>query len=90
MEVAGGTWIAEWCHTWLWTLVQYTMPWAVSLHLGDNKLFIGPKHKIYAFSLFYLVNLIWYYYLSVKFVMWIVKQKIENKQKFIFIHAMLK
>ena len=31
-------------------------------------------------SWFYLVYLIWYYYLSVKFVIWIVKQKIENKQ----------
>ena len=30
-------------------------------------------------SWLYLVYLIWYYYLSVKFVMWIVKQKIENK-----------
>ena len=24
--------------------------------------------------------MIWYYYLSVKFVIWIVKQKIENKR----------
>ena len=31
-------------------------------------------------SWFYLVYLIWYYYLLVTFVMWIVKQKIENKQ----------
>ena len=30
-------------------------------------------------SWFYLVYLIWYYYLSVNFVVWIVKQKIENK-----------
>ena len=53
---------------------------AVSLRFGDDKLFIGPKHNIYTFSLFYLVFLIWHYQLSVKFVMWIVKQKIENKQ----------
>ena len=33
------------------------------------------QHMLY--SWFYLV---WYYYLSVKFVMWIVKQKIENKR----------
>ena len=33
--------------------------------LGDDKLFIGPKHNIYAFSWFYLVYLIWYYYLFV-------------------------
>ena len=52
--------------------------------LGDDKLFIGPKHNIYAFSWFYLVYLIWYYYLCVKFAMWIVKQKIENKQNLCF------
>ena len=55
---------------------QYTMPWAVSLSLGDDKLFFGPKHNIYAlfmilFGLFDLILL---------FVMWIVKQKIENKR----------
>ena len=33
-----------------------------SLHLGDNKLFIGLKHNIYTFSWFYLVNLIWDFY----------------------------
>ena len=56
------------------------MPQATSLCLGDNKLFIGPKHNIYALSYYYLVYLIWCHYLSVKFVMWIVKQKIEDKQ----------
>ena len=25
------------------------MPWAVSLSLGDDKLFFRPKHNIYAF-----------------------------------------
>ena len=49
----------------------------VSLSLSDDKLFIGPKHNIYAFSWFYLVNFIWCYNLSVKFVMLIVKRKIE-------------
>ena len=52
----------------------------MSRSLGNDKHFFGPKHNIYAFSWFYLVYLIWYYYLSVKFVIWIVKQKIENKQ----------
>ena len=58
------------------------MPWAVSLSLGDDKLFFRPKHNIYALFviLFGLFDLIWYYYLSVKFVMWILKQKIENKR----------
>ena len=66
-----GAWIAEWNHTRLWTLVCCAM----SLHLGDDKLFIGPKNNINAFSWFYLVYLIWYHYLSVQFVTWIVKQK---------------
>ena len=38
-------WIAEWCHTRLWTSVHWVMPWAVSLCLGDDKLFIRPKHN---------------------------------------------
>ena len=72
--------MAEWYHTWLWTLVWCAVPWAVGLSLGDNKLFIGPKQNIYAFSWFYLVYLIWYYYLSSCEL--IVKQNIENKQKY--------
>ena len=74
--------MAEWYHTWLWTLVWCAVPWAVGLSLGDNKLFIGPKQNIYAFSWFYLVYLIWYYYLSSCEL--IVKQNIENKQKSLF------
>ena len=27
---------------------RYAAPWAVSLSLGDVKLFFGPKHNIYA------------------------------------------
>ena len=55
---------------------RYATPWAVSLSLGDVKLFFGPKHNIYAlfmilFDLFDLILL---------FVMWIVKQKIEKKR----------
>ena len=65
--ILGGAWISEWYHTWLWSLVSCAMPWAVS------------SSRRTLSSLFYLVYLIWYYYLSVKFVMWIVKQKIENK-----------
>ena len=52
------------------------MPWAVSLSLGDDKLFFGPKHNIYALFMI----LFGLFDLSVKFVMWIVKQKIENKR----------
>ena len=77
-ELEWGVWIAEWYHTWLWSLVHCAMPWAESSSLDDDKLFFGPKHNIYDW--FYLVCLIWYFYLSVKFVMWIVKQKIENKR----------
>ena len=56
------------------------MPWAVHWSLGDNKHFFGPKQNIYAsfmilFGLFDLMLLF-----VCKFVMWIVKQKIENKQ----------
>ena len=74
-----GAWIAEWYHTWLWSSVHCAMPWAMSLSLGDDKLFFGPKHNIYAlfmilFGLFDLILLF-----DVKFVMWIVKQKIKNK-----------
>ena len=57
-----GVWIAEWYHTWLWSLVHCAMHWAVSLSLSDNKLFFGPKHNIYAlfmilFGLFDLILL---------------------------------
>ena len=31
------------------------MPWAVSLHLGDNKLFIRPKLSIYVFFMILIV-----------------------------------
>ena len=72
-----GAWIAVWYHTWLWSSVHCAMPWAVSLSLGDDKLFLDPNTISKLYSWFYLV---WYYYLSVKFVMWIVKQKIENKR----------
>ena len=46
-----------------------------------DKLFFGPKHNIYALFMILFGLFVWYYYLSVKFVMWIVKQKIENKIK---------
>ena len=72
-----GAWIAEFYHTWLWSSVHCAMPWAVSLSLGDDKLFLDPSTTSTLSSWFYLVYLIWYYYLSLKFVIWIVKQKIE-------------
>ena len=54
-----GAWIAEWSsHSTFehW----YAMPWAGSSSLGDDKLFFGPKHNIYAFFmiLFRLFDLI--------------------------------
>ena len=58
-------------------LVCCAMPWAVSSSLDDDKLFLDPRTTSILSSWFYLI---WYYYLSVKFVMWIVKQKIENKR----------
>ena len=58
------------------------MPWAVSSRLSDDKLFLDTNTTSMLSSWFYLVYLIWYYYLSVKFVMSIVKQKIENKRIF--------
>ena len=79
-----GTWIAEWS-SHLTFEHRYAMPWAMSSSLGDIKLFF-PSTTSMLYSWFYLVCLIWYYYLSVKFVMWIVKQKIENKRNlFIYI-----
>ena len=60
LMLEGGAWIAEWYHTWLWSSVYCAMPWAVSLILGDDKLFFRPKHNIYAFFmiLFGLFDLI--------------------------------
>ena len=54
-------WIAEWSSHSTFEH-QYTTPWAVSLSLGDVKLFFGPKHNIYAlfmilFDLFDLILL---------------------------------
>ena len=72
--------IAEWYHNRLWPSVHGDMPWAMSSSLSDGKLFLDPSTTSKLYSWFYLVCLIWYYYLSVKFVMWIVKQKIENKR----------
>ena len=49
--------------------------------------FLDPSTTSMLYLWFYLVYLVWYYYLSVKFVMWIVKQKIENKRNF-FLNVM--
>ena len=40
-----GACIAEWYHTWLWSVEQ----WAMGSSLGDDKLSIGPKHNVYTF-----------------------------------------
>ena len=68
-----GAWIAEWSsHS--------------TLNIGTLRPEFEPRwHQILfrsqaQHSWFYLICLIRYYYLSVKFVMWIVKQKIENKR----------
>ena len=68
------TWIAE----WIWTLVHCAMPTAMKLCLSDNKLFFRSKHNNYAFSWLNLVYLIRHDYLSVKFVMQIENQKINE------------
>ena len=56
-----GAWIAKWSsHS---TFEHWcAMPWAMSSSLGDNKLFFGHKHNIYAlfmmlFGLFDLILL---------------------------------
>ena len=70
--VLGCTWIAK----WLWTLVCCTMPWAMSLSLGGNKLFIVPKPNINAlFGLFELISLFFCQIFH-------VKQKIQRKRFF--------
>ena len=50
--------------------------------LGSTNSFSDPSTTSTLSSWFYLVYLIWYFYLSLKFVMWIVKQKIEIIRKF--------
>ena len=51
--------------------------------------FSDPSTTSTLSSWFYLVYLIWCYYLSLKFAMWIVKQKIGNKQKIKTLYAIL-
>ena len=70
-------WIAESYHTRLWSSVHWAMPKASVM----TNSFSDPSTTSMLYSWFYLV---WYYYLSVKFVMWIVKQKIENKRNLFF------
>ena len=56
-------------------------PWAMSLCLSDNKLFFRPKaQNLHIFHDFYWMYLIWYYCLSVKFVieLWNRKLKVTN------------
>ena len=61
-----------------WHAAPCSGPWVWALGITNS--FSYPSTSCMLSSWFYLVCLIWYYYLSVKFVMWIVKQKIENKQ----------
>ena len=75
----GGAWIAEWSsHSNLTIGMLCPGPW-VQASMTSNS-FLDPSTTSMLYLWFYLVCLIWYYYLSVKFVMWIVKQKIENKR----------
>ena len=64
----------------LGSIRQYTEPcpgpWIWASVMTNS--FLDPSTTFMHSSWFYLVYLIWYHYLSVKFVMWIVKQKIEN------------
>ena len=49
-----GACIAEWSsHSTLEH--RYDTPWAMSLSLGDIKLFFGPKHNIYALVMILLL-----------------------------------
>ena len=50
----GGAWIADWYHSRFCLSVRCAMIWAVSSSLGDDKLFFGPKHNIYAFFMILL------------------------------------
>ena len=60
----------------------YAMPWAVSLGLGDDKLFFGTRNNIHVLFFMILFGLFDSMLLFVlKVVMWIVKQKLENKKK---------
>ena len=68
--------IAKWYHTRLWTL-PCPEPWFQALVTTNS--FSDPSTTSTHSSWFCVVYLIWYYYLSVKFLMWIVKQKIEEK-----------
>ena len=77
-----GAWIAEWYHTWLWTLVHFTTPWAVSLHTlvtANSLLYPSTTSTLFHDSIWFI-----WFNLSVKFVTCIVKQKIENKLNLFF------
>ena len=74
-----GAWIAEWSsHSTLNIGTLHPGLWVRALVTSNS--FSDPSTKSMLYSWFYLICLIWYYYLSVKFVMWIVKQKVENKR----------
>ena len=76
-------WIAEWSsHSTLKIGTLCPGPWVQALVTSNS--FSDPSTTSMLYSWFYLICLIQYYYLSVKFVLWIVKQKIENKRIFFF------
>ena len=61
-----------------WYAAPCPGPWVWASVMTNS--FSDPSTISMLSSWFYLVCLIWYYYFYVKFVMWIVKQKIENKR----------
>ena len=72
-----GAWIAEWSfHS---TIEHWNAaPWAMSSHLSDDKLFIGPKHNIYTL---FMIS-IWFFYLILLFVMELWNRQLKINKKF--------
>ena len=60
-----------------WYSAPYPGPWVWAVVMTNS--FLDHSTTSTISSWFYLIYLIWYYNLSVKFLMWIVKQKIEEK-----------
>ena len=74
---------SEWFHTWLWSLVHCAIGHEFKPQWQQTLFRTQAQHLCFIHD-FYLIYLIWYYYFSVKFFMWIVKQKIENKRIFLY------
>ena len=74
-----GAWIVEWYHTWLLSMVHCAMPWALNSSLGDDQTLFWTQAQ----HLCFIHDSIWFIWfdtiICLSIVMWIVKQKIENK-----------